>query len=340
VPRLSESSPFALPQFVAGPENHMVEVAVAALLAEPVPAYNPLMLFGSSGTGKTHLATGLYHSWKVRYPRRPAVLTTGSDFAREFREAAETKTEDQFDSPYVRARLLVLDNIDELATRQGAQRALIALLDRTLAAGGWVVATARTSPGRIEGLLPALQARLTGGLALRLALPSAETRFVILDRVSRLRQMNVSKAVLETLADGLAAPVAELVGALVQLEGQSRLEGTLITVADAVRLLAGRQETRRPRLSQIAKATSKYFGVSVADLRGPSRQRAIVTARIVAMYLARNLTQKSLEAIGDYFGQRDHTTVSYGCRKAEERLKTDTTVREAIAELQAKLLLR
>ena len=339
-PSFSAVAPFALPQFVAGPENHLIEVAVAAVLEEPTNIYNPLVLCGPSGSGKTHLSGGLFRTWKTLHPRRPAALVTATDFAREYRDAVETKTEDQFHVPYTRTRLLVIENLDELSGRSSAQRVLAMLFDRLLSNGAWIVVTSRSAPARLSGLQETLQARLASGLTLQLALPSVETRFAILDRVARLRGLEADEYVLETLAEGLALPVPELVGALVQLEGEAQLEATAITLAATQRLLVERQDSRRPSLSQIAKATAKHFGTSVADLRGPSRRRAFVAARSVAMYLARNLTQKSLDRIGAYFSNRDHTTVSHSCQKVEERLLSEPVVREAVAELQSKLLLR
>ena len=340
-PTFSSVSPFALPQFVAGPENPLIEVAVAAVLEEPASTYySPLVFYGSSGSGKTHLSSGLFRAWKSFHPRRPALLVTATDFAREYREAVETKTEDQFQVPYARAQLLVLEDVDEMNGRLSAQQALAVLLDRLFSRQAWIVVTSRSAPARLSGLHEALQARLAPGLAVHLALPSVETRLAILDRVARLRDLAVDDCVLEALAEGLTLPVPELVGTLVQLEGEARLQAGPITLAAAQRLLAERRDTRRPSVSQIAKATAKHFGVSVADLRGPSRQRATVAARNVAMYLARNLTETSLDRIGVYFGKRDHATVSHGCRRVEERLQAELDVRDAVAELQTKLLLR
>lgn len=340
LPAFSAVAPFALPQFVAGPENHLIEVAATAVLEEPTSAYNPLVLCGPSGSGKTHLSGGLFRAWKSLHPRRPASLVTATDFAREYRDAVETKTEDQFHVSYARTRLLVIENLDELNGRSSAQRAFAVLLDQLISCHTWVVVTSRTTPARLSGLQQALQARLTSGLTLQLALPSVETRLVILDRVARLRGVAVDDRVLETLAEGLALPVPEFIGALVQLEGEARLLGTAITLAAVQRLLTDRRDTRRPSLSQIGKAAAKHFGSSVADLRGPSRRRAIVTARNVAMYLARNLTETSLHRIGTYFGNRDHTTVAHGCRKTEERMQSEPAIRDAVAELQTRLLLR
>ena len=339
-PSFSSVAPFALPQFVAGPENGLIEVAVGAVLEEPTSGYNPLVLSGPSGLGKTHLSSGLFRAWKTLYPRRPAVLVTATDFARAYRDAVETKTEGQFLVPYSRARLLVIENLDELNGRASAQRVLSVLIDQLHASEAWIVVTSRTTPSRLGGLQEMLRARLTSGLTVPLALPDLETRLVILNQVARLRRIATDDDVLETLAEGLALPVPELVGALVQLEGEARLEGTTVTLAATQRLLAERRATRRPNLSLIAKATAKHFGLSVADLRGASRQRAIVAARNVAMYLTRNLTENSLDRIGGYFGNRDHTTVSHGCQRVEQRMQTEPVIRDAVAELQTKLLLR
>jgi chromosomal replication initiator protein len=339
-PSFSSVAPFALPRFVVGPENQLIEVAVAAVLEEPTSAYNPLVLCGPSGSGKTHLSGGLFRAWKTLHPRRPAALVTATDFAREYRDAVETKTEDQFLVPYTRTRLLVVENLDELSGRSSAQHLLAVLIDDLLSQDAWIVVTSRTPPSRLSGLQERLRARLASGLAVQLALPDPETRRVILEQVAQLRGLAVEDVVLETLAEGLALPVPELVGALVQLEGESRLTGSTITLAATQRLLAERRDTRRPSLSQITKATAKHFALPVAELRGASRRRAIVAARNVAMYLARNLTAKSLDRIGAYFGNRDHTTVSHGCQKVEQRLHTEPAVRDAVVELRARLLLR
>ena len=340
-PSFSSMAPFALPQFVAGPENHLIEVAVTAVLEEPPSTYNPLVLNGPSGSGKTHLSGGLFRAWKALHPRQPAVMVTATDFVREYREALETKTDGQFLVPYTRTRLLVMEDLDELnGGRSSVQQVLSVLIDQLLSGGVWIVVTSRTPPARLSGIHKSLQSRLTSGLTVPLALPDAATRLAILSQVATLRGLSIGEDVLQTLAEGLALPVPELVGALVQLEGEARLSGCPITVAATQRLLAERRATRRPTLAQIAKATGRQYGVSVADLRGASRRRAIVTARNVAMYLSRNLTENSLDRIGGYFGNRDHTTVSHGCHRVEQRLQVEPFVRDTVSELQAKLLLR
>jgi chromosomal replication initiator protein len=333
-------TPFALPEFVVGPENHLVEAVVSAILDGASQSYSPLVVCGPTSSGKTHLVGGLFHAWKNAYPRRPALFVTASDFTREFREAVETKMEDQFHAPYARAQLLVLDNLEQLAGRHPAQQALTAMIDRQASSGGWVVVTSRSPPSQIPGLVAGLQARLTAGLLLRLALPGVETRAAILNRVAELRHLNVAETVLQTLAEGLVAPVPELIGALVQLEAEARLEGLSPTVAAAKRLLAARRDARQPTLATVAKIAAKHYGVSVAQLRSASRQRAMVSARNMAMYLARSTTQNSLNRIGAYFGNRDHTTVSHGCRKVEECMESDPAVRKTAEQLLAKLLLR
>ena len=339
-PSFSSTAPFALPQFVVGPENPLIEIAVAAVFEDHTSTYNPLVLCGPSGSGKTHLSSGLFRAWKSNNPHSPATLVTATDFTREYRDAVETKREDQFLAPYARTRFLVLENLDELIGRSSAQQVFAVLMDRLLSKDAWVVVTSRVTPARLGGLQEALQSRLTSGLTVRLALPNAETRRAILDQVARLRGLAIEEGALQLLAEGLALPVPELVGALVQLEGEARLQGTTITLDATQHLLAERRNTRRPSLSLIAKTTAKHFGVSVADLRGPSRRRAIVAARNVAMYLARALTEKSLEHIGSYFGNRDHTTVSHGCQKVEQRIQTEPTIGDTVSELQARLLLR
>ena len=203
--------------------------------------------------------------------------------------------------------------------------------------GGQVVVTAPLPPPELRGLAPALQSRLLAGLSVSLSPPGARTRLAILQQLAALREIELPEPVAQALADGLNGTVPELLGALVQLEVPARMNDVPIDGAAVRRYLADRNKRCQPQLTDIAIATSRYFALKVAELRGPSRRRPVVAARDVAMYLARNLMQLSLSQIGDYFGGRDHTTVMHGFRKTEGLLKTDPLVRRAVEELQQKL---
>jgi len=331
------SSQVTVHQFLAGPENRLVEVAVRSVFEHPLATYNPLVLYGPSGTGKTHLARGLETAWRARYHRRRRVqYTTATDFARELADAIETQAMDDLRAKYRTAALLVFEDVGRLAGKPAAQVEFIHTFDALLVAGSRIVATACAAPAELPGIVPGLHSRLAGGLSVPLASPGPEARLAILRRLAALRGIDLSRAAADVLANGLNATVPELLGALVQLEVAARLHDGRSDVELVQSFLARRNGSRQPPLKQIAALAAKYFSVRLADLRGPSRRRLVVTARDVAMYLARRLTGESLKQIGEFFGGRDHSTVMHGCRKMEGLLKTDASVRQAMQWLQQK----
>lgn len=330
------NSPSALPQFLAGPENRLVPAAVRSLLDDPPGGYNPLLLCGPGGTGKSHLARGLAARWKVRCRRR-VLCTTADDFSRELSDAIETQATDDFRKRYRTAALLVLEDVDRLAGKHHAQEDLVHTLDVRLAAGRQVVVTASGVAAGLAGISPRLQSRLDSGLTVPLARPGPSVRLAILRELAPQREIELSGSAAEVLAEGLPVTVPELVDVLVQLQIPARLEGGKINAESARRFLSQRNGWRQSRLRDIAVTTARLFDLKLSDLRGPSRRQAVVTARGVAMYLARRMTDKSLGHIGRYFGDRDHTTVMYGCRKTEKLLRSDASIRQAVHQLQEKL---
>ncbi|MBU4398624.1 MAG: ATP-binding protein, partial [Planctomycetes bacterium] len=170
--------------FLAGPENRLVEVAVRSVVEERVNGYNPLVFYGPSGTGKSHLADGIAAAWRDRHRSRRVVRTTAVDFARELAEAIETQAVDEFREKHRRADLLIVEDLGRLVTRRSeklnTQEELVHTLDALLAEGRWAVVTASAAPTELPGLLPALQSRLCGGLAVPLSPPGPEARLALL----------------------------------------------------------------------------------------------------------------------------------------------------------------
>jgi chromosomal replication initiator protein len=323
-------------EFVAGPENRLLGLAISALLEERRPHYNPLVIHGSIGAGKTHLASGLAtkRSSDSGPKARPTILVTGADFARLLVEAIEGRATAAFRERHRGAALLVLDDLTALATKRVAQQELIHTLDAVIDGGGQVVITSRTAPNRITTLLPALHSRLSAGLTVSLALPSAAARLALIERLAHLRRIALPLVAARTLADGLDVSAAELSGALMELDWQASRDGATIDVARVRRYLADRQLRLRPSLRTITATTAKYYSLRMSDLTGPSRRRGIAQGRAAAMYLARDLTGKSLTELGIYFGRRDHTTVLHSVQLIKARLRSDPITKRAISDLR------
>ena len=338
---VEDSSALAPCHFLAGPENRLVEVAVRSVLEEPVVGYNPLVLYGPSGTGKSHVAQGLAAVWKARNRRQRVVSTTAVDFARELADAIESQAVEEFRVKYRTANLLVFEDLGLLATRRlgklSAQEELIHTLDALVAEQQWVVVTASAAPAELPGLLPALQSRLAAGLTIPLVPPGPEARLAVLQQLAALRNVSLPEPVARVLAEGLAGTVPELAGALMQLAMPAGFGADPIDLHSARQYLAMRSRREQPSLHEIALATAKHFSLRLADLRSPVRRRALVTARGVAVYLARHCAGESLQEIGRYFGGRDHTTVMHSCRRTKEMAESDPTIHEAIERLRKEL---
>lgn len=327
----------SLSEFFAGPENRLVEPAVEGVLGRRPTPYNPLVLYGSSGTGKSHLARGLAAAWKSESPGSRIAYATCIDFARELADALETQAVEDFRCRYRDVDMAVFENVEELIGRKGAQEELIQTLDDLLGRELQVVATVRKAPAELTDLLPGLQSRLSAGLAVPLTAPGADARRVILQRWAKLREVELSEPVLRTLTEQLDGTVPELLGAMLQLEVPARLDGRTIDTKTVHQFLSERDSAERLPVGDIATTTARYFSLKLTDLRGSSRRRPVVLARDVAMFLTRLLTKESLQQIGRYFGGRDHTTVMHACRKTEERIKADPAIRQAVEHVRRRL---
>lgn len=324
-------------RFVMGPENRLAEAAVQSLLDVEHHHAGPVVLQGRTGTGKSHLALGLVAAWKASFPGRPAVYAAAIDFARELADAVETKTVDEFGTRYRLASLFVLDDIDYLEDKLFAQEELLRTFDSVIDSGGRVLVTARADSVQLLGFVPALESRLAAGLTVEVMPPGSAARLTILKRLAEARSIELSDATAEVLAHEFCVTVPELFGALNELEMSARLNGRPIDV-EAVRVyIQERENGKMPSLHQIALKTARHFSLKLSELRSPSRRRAVVAARGVAMYLARTLTPNSLEKIGTYFGGRDHTTVAYGCQKTERLLDEELPIRRAVDRLREEL---
>ena len=354
--------------FLAGPENRLVDVAVRSVVEQQIGGYNPLMFYGPSGTGKSHLVHGLAAAWKaivkeksiangvakgdspifaetrigtVTDRRQRVVCTTAVDFARELADAIETQGVDEFRAKHRNAAMLIVEDLGMLATRKSgklnAQEELIHTLDALVAENRWVVVTASAAPAALPGILPALQSRLMAGLVIPLAPPGVEARLAILEQLAAVRNIPLPEPVARVLAEGLVGTAPELAGLLMQLAMSAKMETSPLDVETARRFVAKRNGARQPTLHEIALATARHFSLRLSDLRSPVRRRALVVARGVAIYLARRLTEESLQQIGGYFGGRDHSTVMHSCRKTEELIVGDLAVREAVDQLQKSL---
>ncbi len=339
---LKSATASLLPEYIGSSENLLVPAAVDALCQQP-PKYNPVVFFGSTGTGKSLLVQLIAARWKRDNKSSRAVLTTGADFARDYAHAVETDSLPDLRAKYRRAGLVAIDDLHEIGEKTAAQHELVRTLDVLLANQQRFVVTLPHSPAEITTLVPALASRLAAGLTVPLQPPGPAARRLILRSLVANRGFSLPERVVDlvasdTLTDVLKpATVPRLLQTLVRLERFS-LEGDISadeqTLRRCLQPVSGGDE---PQLQSITKHVSKYFNLRATELRGKTRQQRVVRARGVAMFLARQLTANSLESVGRHFGNRDHTTVLHACRKTESLLETDPSIRQAVADLTNQL---
>lgn len=329
-----------LRQFVAGPENRVAAATVQWLLGlkkDGQTAPSPIVFYGPPGTGKSLLARGLFDGWKRDRGADSAVVLSAAEFAQQYAEAIAKRNVANWRRTIRTADLLVLEDLPHLASKTAAQAELLHALDELADRDAVVIATSRLSPAELTSFLPGLQSRLQAGLCLPLTIPEQEARRTILAACCAARQLSLGDGSLRLLARSLSLPAPELLGVLNNMQLAARSAGRALDDSFVQTYLRQYCAGRHPPLKTIATHTARHFALRVTELRSASRRRGVVVARDVAMYLARQLTRKSLKEIGEYFGGRDHTTVLHGCRKTETMMRSDPTTLEAVTTLRQAL---
>jgi chromosomal replication initiator protein len=331
-----------LAQWVSLPENRSAWAAVERvadcvvgrqLRSLTLPArlaFNPLFLHGPAGVGKTHLVTGLAARVVERCPGLSAVTLTAGDFDRDHAESSVDLAAAR------QADLVALEDVHRLSA--GAVEPVVQLLDRALARQTQLIFTAAVGPALLERLPARLTSRLASGLIVGIETLSPASRLLFLqDRIAR-RGVKVEPGVLEWLAGRVGGSGRQLEGAVVRLEALTRLHGRPPGVEAVIESFRADADMRRATVERIAQGVGRYFRVEPRRLQERDRSRQALLPRQVGMYLARRLTDLSLDQIGAYFGGRDHSTVLHACRKVEQALGADLALSGAVRQLQADLV--
>ena len=322
--------------FVIGASNRFAHAAAVAVAEAPAKAYNPLFVYGESGLGKTHLLHAIGHYARNLYPNVRVRYVNSEEFTNDFINSIRDDKASNFQRRYRDVDVLLIDDIQFLQGKVQTQEEFFHTFNTLHNANKQVVITSDLPPKLLSGFEERMRSRFEWGLLTDVQPPDLETRIAILRKKAVQERMSAPDEVLEFIASRISTNIRELEGALIRVTAFASLNRqsvdmglTEIVLKDLIPNEQGSQITSATIMAQ----TAAYFGLTIEDLCGSSRSRVLVTARQIAMYLCRELTDLSLPKIGQQFGGRDHTTVMHADRKIRELMRERRAIYNQVTEL-------
>lgn len=330
---------FTFENFVVGKPNELAYAAARRVAETENPSFNPLFLYGGVGLGKTHLMHAI--AWHIRknFPHRQVIYMSAEKFMYQFVRALRFKDTVSFKEQFRSVDVLMIDDVQFIGGKETTQEEFFHTFNALVDRNRQVIVSADKSPQDLDRMEERLRSRLGWGLVADLHPANYELRLGILHAKAEKIGCVVSDKIIEFLAHKITSNVRELEGALNRIAAHAQLVGRQVTLEMTQEVLADllRSTERRITIDEIQKKVAEHFNVRVADMHSARRARAVARPRQVAMYLAKQLTPRSLPEIGRKFGGRDHTTVIHAVRKIEELAAYDSTFREDV-ELLRRLL--
>lgn len=321
--------------FIEGKSNQLARAAAMQIAEQPGRAYNPLLLYGGTGLGKTHLMLAAANAMLERDPRRRVLYLRSEQFVNGMVKAMRAKAMHEFKRQFDDIDALLIDDIQFFAGKDATQQEFFHTFNALFDGKQQIVLTCDRYPKEVENLEPRLKSRLGWGLSVAIDPPDFETRAAILLSKADERGIRLPEDVAFLIAKRMRSNVRELEGALNTLAAQATFTGRPITVDFAQETLRDllRAQDQALSLARIQRVVAEFYQIRVADLLSKRRTRSITRPRQLAMALAKELTSHSLPEIGDAFGGRDHTTVMHACRVMADLRATDGKLHEDFERL-------
>ena len=337
---LLESGEFTFDTFVVGDSNKLAYAAARAVADAPAEHYNPLFIYGDSGLGKTHLIYAIAHEIRTKTPNAKIVYIKGDDFTNELVEAIRTGKNVEFRSKYRDADLLLMDDVQFIAGRKQTQEEFFHTFNTLYESGRQIVLTSDRPPSEMTQLEDRLRTRFEWGLLVDVAPPDFETRLAIVKNKAALLGMELPDKISAYIAENVTANVRQLEGTINKILAYKDLLGNDTdeeTVTRAIQDMLRRSNEYVPTPEAILEYISKYYSLDESVIRGQQRVRDAVSARQIAMYLIRSMTNLSLDEIGKVFDNRDHSTVLYSIQQIEKKMKKDAAFAEMVKEIKTNI---
>ncbi len=326
--------------FIEGDCNRLCRSAGYAVASKPGgTAFNPLVIYGATGLGKSHLAQSIGNEVKQNFPNKTVLYTNAERFTNQFIESLKNNSVNDFVHFYQLIDVLIIDDIHFFANKAKTQDIFFHIFNHLHQESKQIILTSDRPPRDLEGVEERLLSRFKWGLSADLQAPDFETRVAILEKKMYADGIELPKDVVEFVAYNITNNVRELEGALVSLLAQASLNKKQIDLDLAKKIVKNfvKNMSREVSIDFIQKAVCDYFEVPVDKLKEKTRKRQVVQARQLSMYLSKNFTKHSLKAIGKHFGGRDHSTVIHSCQAIQNLMDTDTKFKESVDDLQKKI---
>ena len=328
--------------FLEGDSNRLARSAALAVAAKPGgTSFNPLLIFGGVGLGKTHLAHAIGVEIKEKYQDKTVLYIAAEKFTQQYIEAVKKNTRNDFIHFYQLLDVLIIDDVQFLSGKTGTQDVFFHIFNHLHQNGKQVILTSDKAPVDMQDIEQRLLSRFKWGLSAELQLPNYETRISILKNKLYRDGVSINDDIIEYVAKNIKTNVRELEGAIISLIAQSSFNKVEITqeLAQEVVMKFVKNTKREVSIDYIQKVVSDYFQMDVETLQSKTRRRHIVQARQLAMYFAKKFTKASLASIGNQIGKRDHATVLHACKTVDNLTFTDKQFRKYVEDLSQKLTL-
>lgn len=322
--------------YIVGSSNKFAHAAALAVAANPAGSYNPLFIYGNSGLGKTHLLYAICNDLKKSHPEMNTLYIKGDDFTNELIDSIRKGTTREFHQKYRQTDILLVDDIQFIAGKDSTQEEFFHTFNTLYEAKKQIVLTSDRPPKEIQTLEDRLRTRFEWGLIADIQPPDFETRIAIIKRKSELLDIDIPHNVSEYIATKLKTNIRQLEGAVKKMKAYYLLQGDppgMQTAQAAISDILNNDQPPPLTIEKIIEEVSRTFNVTPDDIRSSKRASNISTARQVAIFVSREITQLSMSSIGSEFGGRDHSTIVYALGQVEKTMKKDPKTKAMVEDI-------
>lgn len=336
---------YSMERFIVGNHNRLAYAVSTAIADDPGKVYNPFFLYSGVGLGKTHLVHAIGQEILKKHPEKTVIYKTGEQFLNEVVEAVrkgKSSNQDRSDlkRKYRNADVLIIDDVHSIAGKPSTQEEFFHTFNALYMSQKQIILTSDRAPSEIKTLEERLSSRFASGMIADIQKPDVETKIAILRERNEELNLQAPDKVIEYLASSIDSSIRELEAALIQTVTKARAEGRDLSV-DTTSSIYGQissEKLKRISPSTIIREVTKYYGITVKDIKGERRLKNLVIPRQVAMYLLRDVVEMGYQAIGETLGNRDHTTVMHGIEKVQTTLSENTSFTKEIDQLKSNIL--